>query len=648
MKKALLIVLLLAITLIGAERKVMGELFTNTGCGPCVSANDHFDDIFADVEDDFVLIRYHVSWPSSADPFYLYNPSEPTTRKDFYSVSGVPFLAYNGVERSWSGASEAAILTTASTPADYAIDVIPLGMDSIRVVITPDPGVEPLQVKLFIVTTEDSIYWSAPNGQTFFMQVVRDMVNGGSGSTISIGTEPYVFTYPITLDDELVLEHMNVVAFIQDTDTDIIYNCNTSPLFAREAYAYSVSTSGPLMHIISEESDADFSFLLRNDGSSEDRYHVWVEGSDVPAGWNAECIMEGMGFDSLAFDLPGVWNQAFTVNVSPEGNSGSAEIRVNIYSENLGTTEVLTFSVSTPQGVLLVNSSYDTEADNFYRTALDDMGIGYSFWDQEQFGPIGDIAGVGYETVIWFTGDNLSNDPVGVSPRAQLRTFLADGGNLLITGNTIGRYCSTDFSFYFQNLGAMYVTTKENPSYARILPGFTVASPRYMHLQDGVREAIGPYSSGQLIMTYPDMTGAAVLNESHGGKSIYLGFALEQLEYETASDRLLQNIMDYFETGNFVTEKSITPEVLALSASHPNPFNGACKFSVNVPTDGDFLLTISDVSGREIQTMNDGELTQGTHKFTWTPDNDIPTGVYFLRLTSDNGDDLSTKTIYLK
>ncbi len=649
MKKAMLLALILCAAMLpAADRMVLGELFTNTGCGPCVSANDYFDDIYADVEEDFVMVRYHVSWPSSADPFYMYNTSQPTTRKDFYGVSGVPYLAYNGVNRSWSSATEAAIRTTAEGGADYAIMLTPVGLDSVRVTITPDPGAAAAEVKLFIITTEDSIHFSAPNGQTLFMQVMRDMLTGGSGLRITLdGEETFTHSVPLIVDDDFVLENMHVVGFIQDTETDLVYNAGVSPLFAREEYAYSVTASGPPMYIINPDESADFPFIVRNDGASGDRYHIWVVGEDVPAGWRAEVVMEGLGFDSTAINIPGVMSQSFFLEASPAGAEGSAEIRVVVRSENLGTAETLSFMIQTPQPTLIVNASGDPERGDFYRNALDDMGMDYSYWDQATFGELTELDGVGYETIIWFTGDNLSDNPLGVGPRAQMRTFLAGGGRLLLTGNTVGRFASTDFAFYFQTLGAMYVTTKENPPYFRILPGMAMASPRNVSLDEGTRESIGAYSTGTLVTTYNDMTGAGVINESHGGRSAYMAFALEDIANPDAAARYLGNIIAWLETGNAIDEKVVLPNEFSLSPAMPNPFNGATAFKAGIPEDGDYSITVTDVRGRKIETIADGEMARGLHDMKWTPKGNVPSGIYFIRLSGE-GNIATHKTVYMK
>ncbi|KPL08331.1 hypothetical protein AMJ71_08440 [candidate division TA06 bacterium SM1_40] len=64
-----------------AQRIVLGELFTNTSCGPCRPANLKLDTLAIEHSATLALIRYHTWWPSSADPFYQANIIENTARR---------------------------------------------------------------------------------------------------------------------------------------------------------------------------------------------------------------------------------------------------------------------------------------------------------------------------------------------------------------------------------------------------------------------------------------------------------------------------------------------------------------------------------------------------------------------------------------
>lgn len=86
----------------------------------------------------------------------------------------------------------------------------------------------------------------------------------------------------------------------------------------------------------------------------------------------------------------------------------------------------------------------------------------------------------------------------------------------------------------------------------------------------------------------------------------------------------------------------------SLHQNYPNPFNPSTtiKFTVGTPPrpspyqgegerEGLVLLRIYDILGREIKTLLNKQMQPGTHEVTFDASN-LPSGVYFYRLTSGN------------
>ena len=65
------------------ERILLLESFTNTGCSPCAMYNPGMDALIASNPDKVVAIKYHVNWPSSADPMYLHNTADNGSRVSY-------------------------------------------------------------------------------------------------------------------------------------------------------------------------------------------------------------------------------------------------------------------------------------------------------------------------------------------------------------------------------------------------------------------------------------------------------------------------------------------------------------------------------------------------------------------------------------
>ncbi len=72
-----------------------------------------------------------------------------------------------------------------------------------------------------------------------------------------------------------------------------------------------------------------------------------------------------------------------------------------------------------------------------------------------------------------------------------------------------------------------------------------------------------------------------------------------------------------------------------LEQNYPNPFNPTTSFTVKVIFPGYFHIGVYDLVGKEIQTLHDGTLTQGTYRFNFEANN-LPSGIYLLRVKSAN------------
>jgi len=96
MKKIIVLALLLVLPVSAVQRKVLGELMTNTACPGCAGANYSLDEVMQQFPDQLVVIRYHAWWPSSADPFYAANPDENRARVNFYGADYTPHLWIDG------------------------------------------------------------------------------------------------------------------------------------------------------------------------------------------------------------------------------------------------------------------------------------------------------------------------------------------------------------------------------------------------------------------------------------------------------------------------------------------------------------------------------------------------------------------------
>jgi len=77
----------------------------------------------------------------------------------------------------------------------------------------------------------------------------------------------------------------------------------------------------------------------------------------------------------------------------------------------------------------------------------------------------------------------------------------------------------------------------------------------------------------------------------------------------------------------------LLPENYSLSQNYPNPFNPVTNIEFSVPKSLFVKLTVSDVTGREIVTLVNQNMTAGTYKTDWDASK-YSSGIYFYTITS--------------
>ncbi len=87
---------------------------------------------------------------------------------------------------------------------------------------------------------------------------------------------------------------------------------------------------------------------------------------------------------------------------------------------------------------------------------------------------------------------------------------------------------------------------------------------------------------------------------------------------------------DGLETGKL--SMSEIPTEFGLTGIYPNPFNATTRLNFALPSHEHVRLSIYDVSGREVATLINSDLTAGYHSATWNAST-ISSGVYFARLS---------------
>jgi hypothetical protein len=89
---------------------------------------------------------------------------------------------------------------------------------------------------------------------------------------------------------------------------------------------------------------------------------------------------------------------------------------------------------------------------------------------------------------------------------------------------------------------------------------------------------------------------------------------------------------DYLGACQASKESRATPDQFGLSQNYPNPFNPTTQIEFSVPLRGEVLLTVSDLYGREVDRLVDGEVDASVHQVVFDA-SQHPSGVYVYRLS---------------
>jgi hypothetical protein len=231
------------------DRVVLVELFTGAQCPPCVAADVAFDAALKVYKPaDAVFLQYHLHIPGP-DPL---TNADSEARAKFYGkeIRGTPTAFVDGKQTDplggFSPDDSKESYGTLRKLIDEEMDREPGAQIKLKVTqagdkIDIEADVADLKeagekVRLHFVIVEDVARYSGRNGQRLHHHVVRDFPGGAEGkalteksgkqtASVSIGElrkklEGYLGKRRF-LDDErpLKLEHLKVVAFIQDSES---------------------------------------------------------------------------------------------------------------------------------------------------------------------------------------------------------------------------------------------------------------------------------------------------------------------------------------------------------------------------------------------------------------------------------------------
>lgn len=338
-----------------------------------------------------------------------------------------------------------------------------------------------------------------------------------------------------------------------------------------------------------------------------------------------------------------------SVTVSNAGLNGVADpgemVHLSVELANLGTLGATTLSASLGTSTALVqvpqgSSAYPDLALGATGTNLVDfeVAVGQNFVCGDPIAlqlVVTYAGGISPTTTLNFAlGTGVPNGAaVSVAPGLAIPDNVAAGVtstlNVVGSGGTVTSNFNVNVDITHTWIGDLRVTLKSPAGTSVILHNRTGSSA------DNI---IGNYP---LTLT-PAQSLASLVGQSLDGTwSLVISDNASQ-DVGTLNSWGINDITGYqCEDHISAVDDGILPARFAVGQNHPNPFNPSTTISFAVPENaGQVTLTIFDVAGRLVRTLESGSLAAGTYTREWNGRDDmgraVSSGTYFYRLAGNS------------
>lgn len=216
-----------------SNSKTLIEFFTNTSCTGCPIVGHYLDRINnlegVTINDtNVIIIRVHTSlFPN--DPFHNFNTIDNLARQTYYGAGTFNPIGFaNGSmlpvpfdENGWT----TQINMKLSQKSNFGLNLINT-LDTITrngtlsIQIGQFSGQPINDLVLHIALTEGDLYYNAPNGETHFFNILRDLITPCSGESISvIPGQSTIINKEYTIDNRVVIRNCEIIVFVQCSST---------------------------------------------------------------------------------------------------------------------------------------------------------------------------------------------------------------------------------------------------------------------------------------------------------------------------------------------------------------------------------------------------------------------------------------------
>ena len=328
-----------------------------------------------------------------------------------------------------------------------------------------------------------------------------------------------------------------------------------------------------------------------------------------------------------------------------------ADIVLTIVSDedHLIDRDTVRIPLCRPELLLVKDGDEGKDRSPYITSSLDSLGLTYvSFSTAEPIVPLNNRL-QDIRTVIWFSGD-AQHTILSEDDRSDLAVFLEGGGNLLLTGQSLGAVPGAE-QFFNEYLGARNVIdslrrwwldgVEDDPvsqGLQLLLLGDGGARNQY---RPGTIEAIAPAVEIYHWTREEGEPAGGVRREDPetGARTVYFSFGLEGVGghgYTSTRTTVARYALNWLGIETDVGGESVgVPGEFLLGSPYPNPFNHILMVPFRLGKPGEVSLSVYDLTGRKIWT---GTEMFGTGSRIWTiSGGSWGSGIYIIRGLSWEG-----------
>jgi len=158
-----------------------------------------------------------------------------------------------------------------------------------------------------------------------------------------------------------------------------------------------------------------------------------------------------------------------------------------------------------------------------------------------------------------------------------------------------------------------------------------------------------PTGDGEIIFQYKEVeeAGSCTVGMENSTEDVGLQYLFNEF-YDATANELVNGLAIKFTTkapsvvsvdGGGETQDLI-PTAYSLEQNYPNPFNPETRISYSLPEQAYVKLSIYDINGTLVKTLQDGNQSTGKYESVWNGKNDfgikVGSGVYFYRIQANS------------